>query len=493
MQANSNAITSPALPRVPDRTWLRAFAGAWQADWRARRRDWRVAAVLALGLALAGCAALLAALDLQQTRAARAGAAQAESQRWVGQGSKNPHSAAHYGVYAFKPLATLAALDPGVERYVGAGIWLEAHKQNDMVYRPAADTPGAGRQFRLSPALVLQVLAPAAMIFLGFGMFAAERERGMLAALRLSGAPPGAIASARAAVLLCFALLLSVPACCAIAAVKFLDGGVEPYADAGTRALLFCAGWLVYLVTWAALVAAVSAWAPTLRASLAVLVAAWTVFTLVLPRAAIELAQAAAPLPSMQAFRQALDEELGMPDDPADAARYQRRLLAQYGASDVRDLPVNWTGIAQQRSEEHGNAVFDRHYGALFDAMRRQDDAMALAGWLSPAAAAGTLSASLAASDTAAHLEFVHAAEQQRRLMQVLLNGDLAEHPDHAGAKYEADAALWRSIPPFDFRYAPLDWPELAARQLLPLLAGCTAALALAGAMLRRLRLGSVA
>ncbi|TXG00907.1 DUF3526 domain-containing protein [Massilia arenae] len=492
MQANSNAITSTVSRPVPDAVWRHAFVGAWQADWRERRRDWRVGMVLALGLALAACAALLASLDLDRTRAARAVAAEAEAQRWVHQGSKNPHSAAHYGVYVFKPLPTLAALDPGIEHYVGTSVWLEAHRQNDMVYRPAADGAGADRQFRLSPALMLQVLAPAVMIFLGFGMFAAERERGMLPALRLNGAPLGAIAAARGAVLLCLALTMSLPAIVAIAGVKWHAGGAEPVADAAARGALFAAAYLVYLATWAALVTAVSAFARTMRASLALLVALWIVATLVLPRAAVELAQSAAPLPSMQAFRQAVDEELGMPDDPAEAERHKRQLLKQYGVDDVSDLPVNWAGISQLRSEAHGNEVFDRHYGPLFAAMAAQDHAVALASWLSPAVAIGGLSSRLAASDNASHTEFMQAAEAHRRLMQDLLNSDLARNPDRNGVKYQAGEALWRSIPPLRFTYAALDMGELLARWLLPLLAGLAASLALAAASLRHLRTGSV-
>jgi len=339
---------------------------------------------------------------------------------------------------------------------------------------------------------MLQVLAPAAMLFLGFGMFAAERERGMLPALRLNGAPLGAIAAARGAVLCCLALTMSLPAMIAIAGVKWHAGGAEPVTDAGARGLLFAAGYLVYLATWAALVTAVSAFARTMRASLALLVTLWTVATLVLPRAAVELAQAAAPLPSMQAFRQAVDAELGMPDDPAEAERHQRQLLAQYGVADVADLPVNWSGISQLRSEAHGNAVFDRHYGALFAAMAAQDRAVALAGWLSPAVAVGGLSSRLAASDHASHAEFMQAAESHRRLMQDLLNSDLARHPDRDGVKYLAGEALWRSIPPFRFGYATLDLDELLVRWLLPLLAGLAVSVSMAVVALRRLRSGSI-
>ncbi|MBD8658483.1 DUF3526 domain-containing protein [Oxalobacteraceae sp. CFBP 13730] len=478
------------------RLWFKAFNGTWQADWRERRRDWRVALVLALGLTLAACAALLASLDLDRTRAARDVAAAAEAERWVHQGSKNPHSAAHYGVYAFKPLPTLAAIDPGIEQYVGSSLWLEAHKQNDMVYRPAADSAGADRQFRLSPALVLQILAPAAMIFLGFGMFAGERERGMLPALRLNGAPLGAIAAARATVLLCLAMTLSMPGIVAIVALKWHAGStgamVEPVADASLRTLLFAGGYLVYLTIWAAVITAASAFAATMRSSLTLLVTLWTALTLVLPRAAIELAQSAAPLPSAQAFRQAVDADLGMPDDPAQAERDKQQLLAQYGVDKVADLPVNWSGISQLRSEAHGNEVFDRHYGPLFAAMGRQDRAMVLAGWLSPAAAIAGLSSRLAASDSDSHIEFVRAAESHRRLMQNLLNSDLARNPDRDGVKYQASEALWRSIPALTFTYGALDLRDVLVRWILPLLTLLIASVGLAAAALHRLRVGSV-
>jgi ABC-2 type transport system permease protein len=360
------------------------------------------------------------------------------------------------------------------------------------VYRPAGDAPGTERQFRLSPALVLQVLAPAAMIFLGFGMFAGERERGMLATLRVNAAPLGAVALARSAVLLCLALVMALPACTAIAAVKWYAGGPEPFADGAARTAVFALGYLIYLATWAALIAAVSARAANLRASLAVLVAAWTVLTLVVPRAATEMAQAVAPLPTTQAFRAAVDSELGMPDDPQQAEQHKQQLLRQYGVTDVRDLPVNWSGVSLLRGEEHGNAVFDRHYGQLYDILQRQSDAMALAGWVSPMVAIAGLSSRLAASDTAAHLAFVRSAEAHRRVIQVMLNTEVMRHLDRDGVRYEADAALWQRIPPLDFHYGAVPWSTVALQYLLPLLALFAGSAALAVYHIRQLRQGGV-
>lgn len=499
MQANLNATTLASSPAAPDvagrdaqsnrQRWLRALHGAWQADWRERRRDWRVWLVVGVGLALAVCAALLSSMELRATLEGRAIAQQAEQQRWSQQGKKYPHSAAHYGVYVFKPLSALAALDPGVEHYVGASVWLEAHKQNELVYRPANDEPGVTRQFRLNPAFVLQVLAPMAMIFLGFGMFAAERERGTLAALRINAAPLGALALARGAVLLCLAMVLALPACIAVGVLEWTR---SPFSDGLPRALLFGAGYLVYLCTWAALIAAVSARAATLRASLAVLIGLWAATTLVVPRAAVELSRMAAPLPTMQQFRAGMDAELGMPDDPEQAERDKQQLLREYGVKDVKDLPVNWAGISLQRGEQHGDRIFDDHYGRLFDAMRRQSDASALAGWLSPAVAIAGLSSAAAGSDTHHHLQFIDGAERQRRRMQQVLNQAITDHPEQDGVRHDGDQALWDQISPFKFNFEALDLKALALRQGLPLVALFIASLLLCGAGLRHLRSGNL-
>ncbi len=64
--------------------------------------------------------------------------AQATSrEEWLNQGQKYPHSAAHYGSFAFKPKRLLSLLDNGLEKYMGVSIWIEAHKQNEAKSRYA--------------------------------------------------------------------------------------------------------------------------------------------------------------------------------------------------------------------------------------------------------------------------------------------------------------------------------------------------------------------
>ena len=82
--------------------------------------------------------------------------AQAETRdQWLWQPAKNPHSAAHNGIYAFKPKMLPAMLDRGVDPFTGQAVWLEAHKQNEFRFRPAQDSTAVQRFGELTAATVM--------------------------------------------------------------------------------------------------------------------------------------------------------------------------------------------------------------------------------------------------------------------------------------------------------------------------------------------------
>jgi ABC-2 type transport system permease protein len=411
---------------------------------------------LALGLVLALVAAVTTTVSVQHTMRERAVAVDAEHARWLGQGKKYAHSAAHYGVYVWKPLTALAAIDPGIERYVGSTVWLEAHKQNEFIHRPANDADGATRQMPLSTALLLQVLVPLAMVLLGFEVFAGDREKGRLRALRMSGAPLTAVGAGRATVLWLAGLLLALPAVLAVTLTALILVNSQPYNDAATRSLALLSAYAAYLVFWALVVTAVSAVAQTSRGALATLMTAWFVWCVIAPRAAVELADEAHPLPSAQAFREKLANALGEPHDPVEEARAKAAILAQYGVKEVKEMPVNWAGINLQRGEERGDKIFDTHYSALFAAFGEQSQFISRAAWLSPTVAVAALSSATAASDMSHHIGFVQAAESHRRMIQRKMNDFITANPEKNGQRVDADETLWRSIPRFDYRFTPI-------------------------------------
>ncbi len=144
----------------------------------------------------------------QQHEAAR----KATRQNWLAQGTKNPHSAAHYGVYAFKPRNVLSFVDQGVDPYTGVAVWLEAHKQNDFKYRPVQDANALARFGDLTAAAVLQILVPLLIVLLAFSAFAGEREQGTLRQLLAIGIPRQSLVAGKAAGLAAAMSLVLIPA-----------------------------------------------------------------------------------------------------------------------------------------------------------------------------------------------------------------------------------------------------------------------------------------
>jgi ABC-2 type transport system permease protein len=119
----------------------------------------------------------------------RAAATTEERGDWLGQGAQNPHTAAHHGVYAFKPNTPLALFDPGYDDYTGTLQYLEAHVENRASFPPAADGTSLQRFGVLSGATVLQLLTPLLIFLLTYAMIAGEREDGTLRQVLSVGVP----------------------------------------------------------------------------------------------------------------------------------------------------------------------------------------------------------------------------------------------------------------------------------------------------------------
>jgi ABC-2 type transport system permease protein len=74
---------------------------------------------------------------------------------WLGQGQKNPHSAAHYGTYAFKPNYPLALIDNGVDKFSDVSTFLEARRRSDEQYMAAQDLTAFSRFGDFTSSIVI--------------------------------------------------------------------------------------------------------------------------------------------------------------------------------------------------------------------------------------------------------------------------------------------------------------------------------------------------
>jgi len=453
--------------------------GTGAAELRQAWRDGRARTAL---FALLALAAITLAIGWQQQARQESDVAQAtavDRRLWEGQATRNPHSVAHFGQYAFKPAGALSAFDPGLTPWLGTALWMEAHYQNSATYRPAEDQRDQPILATLSGAFVMQILAPLVLIFMGFGLVARERERQTLKLALASGASPVAWLTGKFLALAVVAAILYLPAW---APVMLADSD-----DARQRALYLALAYGVFLLTIAALIIAVSARAGTARGALLTLLGGWVLMALVLPRLGATFAEEVAPSTDTGQFwrdvRAAL--EGGIDGHSPAGAREEALLqetLRQYGVAREEDLPVSFAGISMQAGEEHANVVYDHFYGRLQQDEQRQRRVLRGVSLLTPWITVRSLSAGMAGTDAEHHWHFVRATERYRRDLQRYLNGDFTQNAKGQDFDYQADPRLWRETAVFSYRaprvgevarsYAPdalllLGWATLAVVLML--------------------------
>jgi ABC-2 type transport system permease protein len=420
-------------------------------------RDRRVAWTAGVLILLMLGAFLMGWQQMQRTQAERTGAQNVSYHQWLGQGEKNPHSAAHFGQYAFKPSSPLSFIDPGITPFVGVSVWMEAHKQNEFKFRPARDATSLQRFGELSVAFILQVLVPLVIILLTFSAFTGERERGTLRQLLSVGIQPWQLLAGKAlasAVGLCLLVLpLAVGSLVMMLPLSGHDAGIDGVPE---RAFLMIAGYAIYHAGFAALALGVSALAKSSRKALVILLAFWAVNSFIVPRLMIDFARSVRPTPTAVEFQGALTEArkatFGHDDTHPAYLHFRDEVLKQYGVSKVEELPVDFDGLALREDDARGYRIFDSAYGALWSSYATQERIRALAGFVFPLMAIQPISMGLAGTDTEHHNDFARAAETYRRLIQDITGDDLIRNRKYGDKEYKAAPELWAKIPAFEYQ-----------------------------------------
>ncbi|PCE66640.1 ABC transporter permease [Sediminicola luteus] len=383
-----------------------------------------------------------------------------ERANWDGQGEKNPHSAAHYGTYAFKPKYPLSLIDQGVDKYVGSSIFLEAHARHEAQFSEAADQTGLARFGNLSPDFILLFIMPLLIILLGYNSFTKEHEMGTITLLRSEGASFYKLALGKWLSLF-FPILV-------ITSLLFLGAGLvlSQLPDYGVfqwSALGDLYGvYLVYYIIFTNLVLFISAKSKRSGVSLVLSLSLWILSCLALPKAASNVAGHLHPYPTRQEFAAEVlkDKENGLDGhNPWNkkAQTLQAEVLAEYGVDSLHQLPFNFDAYRMQKSEEHEAEIYYKHYDKLKEQYRKQAEVYDGLAMVSPYLATRFLSMSLAHTDYATHWGFADAAEQYRVATQAFLNGNFAENSKYGEWGYRADADFWKELPPFEY-----DPPELS-------------------------------
>jgi ABC-2 type transport system permease protein len=376
--------------------------------------------------------------------------------QWDHQGDKHPHRGAHFGLYAFKPISPLAAVEPGVDAQAGQALWLEPHKRNMAMFAPAADAAPAIGFGELSPAFVLSALVPLLIMVLGHGAITRERESGTLRMLQACGL--------RARALL-FGKWLGL--CAAVSLVLLPAVLLGAWLVVDTRlvvsSIAFGIALLISCAVWAAVTVSVSAFCRSSRAALLTLAGVWVTAVFLVPRLGATAVERLAPLPTGQDFWSDIgrDIEQGLPGDGDAKQRLQAfedRLLAEHGVSRLDDLPLGANAARRLFRDAYAARVHALHFDALWTAQLRQQALLRGLTAISPYAPMRAVGSALSGTDLAHRRHFEEAAEQYRQTFTTRMDQwdrDATRGLTSFESRYAGDAQ-WRAIPPWT--YEPPGW-----------------------------------
>lgn len=374
--------------------------------------------------------------------------------QWLDQPDRHPHRASHYGYMAFRVGSPLGFFDRGVDTFAGTAIFLEAHRQNPANFSEAGQSAATVRLGELTPALVLQAVAPLILFFLGFAAVSGDRESGTLAMMLAQGAAPSTVMWGKALGLLAGTLMMVAPGLTAVLTLSVVSGG----AAAAGRAALLLAAYGLYLAICTLIAILVSAWQTSSRASLTALILIWVCGLVIMPRALQAWGSSSWPAPSRAQFDALLEDDLehtGDSHNPNDShfAALRAKVLAEYSVNRVEDLPFNYSALVMKESEAISSGIFARHYGRLIGVFQRQGAPLETASLFNPFLAVRRISMALAGSDLRHFIEFQKQAESFRfELVQKLNDLHLTEIQQRNDRGQRVSRERWKDFPPFVYR-----------------------------------------
>ena len=373
---------------------------------------------------------------------------------WETQDEKNPHSAAHYGTYAFKPKFALSLFDYGVTKYTGNSIFLEAHNRNEASFSEASDQTSLARFGTLSINFVLIYLFPLIIILIGYNSYTKELENKTLTLLKSQGVHPLKLALGKWFTTFIFVFILTT---IIFFSIGIILSSLEKLAFFSWASLLtlFILYSLYYLII-TTITVLISMWSKSSGISLVNSLVIWIFFCFVIPKVGTNLANENHPYPSKSEFNSSVsnDKKNGLdghnPWNKA-AKKLEKETLKKYGVDSIHKLPFNYAGYRMQKGEEHEAKIYEKHYKTLKNIAIRQNNTYKKLSFLSPFIPVRFLSMDIANTSGNLHWKFTEEAEKYRIRKQEFLNYDIKDNSKYGECGYKMNAEKFKQLSKFNF------------------------------------------
>jgi ABC-2 type transport system permease protein len=411
----------------------------------------------ALLLLLIVYAAVTGFLHYQKAEASRKHYQKEVRKSWVNSPDKHPHRMAHYGFIAFRPKSALSIFDYGMESFTGNAVFLEAHKQNSTNFSEASLSTSMLRFGEISIAMVLQLLLPLFIFFIGFNCISADIETGTLKILLTQNATAKQILLGNILGVSSIALIIVVAA--------FLTAGITQLLVGNSNIGLLVVNFLLYTlsaIAYSSIAVMISAVSKQSKIALVVLLGIWLVFTLLMPRLSQLAANSIYPSPSKIAFETAIEKDIvqqGDTHNPDDKffKKIKDSVLKANNATIVQDLSFNYGGFQMKIGEQLSAQVYNKHLDSLNKIFKKQIAVQNSLAFINPYTSIRQLSMALSQTDFETYTSFQQQAEQYRYDLAQAMN-DLqiklipnAKLADTAKA-YSIDKNNWAAFKDFTYK-----------------------------------------
>jgi len=401
---------------------------------------------------------------------------------WEEMPDKHPHRMAHYGYIAFRSIDPLSLFDRGIDTYAGNAIFLEAHKQNTVNFSEAGLSTGLLRFGEITQSMILQLLVPLLLFFIGFGAIAADRENGTLKMLFSQGTSWKELLLGKCLGLWLLAMVFLLVGMFLLVGTSLSIPELEMNTDWWIRSIGLLLLYSVYFWSIAAIATWVSAISKSARLALVSLIGMWLLMGIILPRAIQSGASWVFPAPSKIHFDSMVEQELikkGDSHDPNDP--YYKALkdsvLRAHNVSSIEELPFNYSGFQMKEGERISTELYNQQMAVLQDIYKKQNNLSRLAGWVNPFMPIRLCSMSFSGTDFSSYTRFQTEAENYRyRLAQQMNDWQIQYISNKKPAPGEKGPAIsrdfWKAFPAFT--YPSTNWKkglQEAGYSLLMLLA----------------------
>lgn len=381
-------------------------------EWRYWLRSKLAMTVLAIGLVLTLASVIVTAITMMELSHTRHELQTSAEQSFVDQPDRHPHRMVHYGHYAFRAPSPLSTLDPGIDAYTGNSIFLEGHRQNSAMFADSRQGTALTKLGSLTPAFIVQTLAPLLLILIGYSAISRERESQTLSYLLSQGTSGATLIAGKGLALISVVGLILIPL--TVSALFTLDSGEGLLAVAS-----FVFGYALYLTVWVLLILLASSLFSKNSSSFTALAFVWILLCIVMPRVASTTASTAIPSTGKIETDFAVKAELRKlgdghnTNDPA-FKQFKQSLLNKYNVSSIDELPVNFRGLVASESEAKLTSVLNKFAEQRMQAELKQTKVSRYFGWVSPMVAIRSLSMIVVGTSIETHHRFLRETEQLR-------------------------------------------------------------------------------